>query len=541
MGAAASNSCGAGCASCVDVALDLPRPSLPPELPRAAQLPSTSGLAPPPLSSGGVSVMQESTEEVRRAREFVKGEGLFVLPDTPARSRKLEDYFDLLPLAAPSAVMGRGHYGMVRRATRKADGVPVAVKVIAKKRAVYVDMIASEVAILRSLKTVPSVITLLDEFEDATSVYLILEIAQGGELFEPIADPEFNFTEQQAARLMRKLLLAVKSFHDRNVVHRDIKPENLLLTEDFVDGDLKVIDFGLATQHVPGAPPLTRHVGTPYYVAPQVLEKSYGRECDMWSVGVVCFAVLCGFPPFWGDTDKDIYARIRAGRFWFAGALWGTRSYHCKDFVSNLLTWDAAQRYTVDAALAHPWIVGEGTVFDTTCTGPALLTALWAHATSPWVKRAAKVIAVRKLEKEGGAELRPLRAIFDGLQLKNGVLDTMQLAESLCDKGAPLSPSDAARLFVLLDVTGAGTITPTTFCAALLPRLWLTRPGLLASAFHELDEASGDGVLSGSDLAAWGQGGEGGGADAAAAEVGEGGVITLAEFMVAVLGNGIPL
>lgn len=226
------------------------------------------------------------------------GEGMWVFAeamDEKNRRRRLEDFFDV-----PDKEVGRGHYGVVRRGTRKTDGARVAVKTITKKRQVYIEMMRNEISILSSLEHV-NIIRLYDWFEDERQVHLVFELCTGGELFEPIADQNFRFTERQAARLVRKILEAVKYCHDRNIVHRDLKPENMLLSSAGIESELKVIDFGLAT-HIKPNEVLTRHVGTPYYIAPEVLEKRYNRACDLWSIGVITFTLLCGFPPFWGDT-----------------------------------------------------------------------------------------------------------------------------------------------------------------------------------------------------------------------------------------------
>ena len=152
----------------------------------------------------------------------------------------------------------------------------------------------------------------------------MFEECAGGELYYPISNPKFVFTEHQAAVIMRNLLLAVKSIHDSGFVHRDLKPENILLVEHGVESAIKLIDFGLATALKPNEK-LTKRVGTPYYIAPevrplfifsplflysfagfrrctvfisfQVLNKMYGMECDMWSVGVILFTLACGYLP----------------------------------------------------------------------------------------------------------------------------------------------------------------------------------------------------------------------------------------------------
>jgi calcium-dependent protein kinase len=257
-----------------------------------------------------------------------------------------------------------GHYGIVRRGIRRSDGARVAVKTIPKRRAIYVEMLRNEISILQSLNCA-NIIKLYDQFEDSKQAHLVFEYCAGGELIKPVVDQAVRFTERQAARIVRQMMDAVKYCHDRHIVHRDLKPDNMLLTSSSIglESELKVIDFGLAT-HIRFGEVLTKHVGTPYYIAPEVLEKNYGKPCDMWSIGVITFAILYGYPPFWGDNEKEVYIRIRRGRYAFDEPHGDARSAHSKDFIHRLLVQDPVRRLTVDDALAHQWIVCEGEVID---------------------------------------------------------------------------------------------------------------------------------------------------------------------------------
>lgn len=148
-----------------------------------------------------------------------------------------------------------------------------------------------------------------------------------------------------------------------------------------VESSPRLIDFGLASRLEPGQT-LTRHVGTPYYCAPEVLQqRGYTEQCDMWSLGVVTFTMLCGYPPFWGDTERDIYRRIRRGTYSFEGPEWESRSQAALDFVTRVLVGDPAARLTVEDALQHPWITHEGDVPN--LDPPSLFTALARHAARP--------------------------------------------------------------------------------------------------------------------------------------------------------------
>jgi calcium-dependent protein kinase len=176
--------------------------------------------------------------ETEGAKKSETGEGLFVFDDPERRSRKLTDHYDV-----PEKEIGRGHYGVVRKGVRRADGARVAVKTIPKRRAVYIEMLRGEISLLQALDH-PNIIRLYDAFEDEKQVHLVSEICEGGELFEPIADTSFRFSERQASRLVRRMLYAIKACHDKGIAHRDLKPENMLLTAPGIDSELKARDGG---------------------------------------------------------------------------------------------------------------------------------------------------------------------------------------------------------------------------------------------------------------------------------------------------------
>jgi len=131
-----------------------------------------------------------------------------------------------------------------------------------------------------------------------------MEFCDGGELFDRIVKAK-RFTEQHAADIMRQMISAVKHLHEHGIVHRDLKPENFLMSDKSEDAEIKMIDFGLSKRFAATEQVKKMHtvVGTPYYVAPEVLRGNYGRECDVWSLGVILFIFLCGYPPFEGDAN----------------------------------------------------------------------------------------------------------------------------------------------------------------------------------------------------------------------------------------------
>jgi serine/threonine protein kinase len=221
------------------------------------------------------------------------------------------------------------------------------------------------------MKNHPSITQLVDVFEDNEYVHIVTDLCTGGELYDSIVQHatanSLNcntisrgtccFPEVKAARLIYQLLDAVAYMHSQNIVHRDLKPENILLQTTDVDSPIKIIDFGMAREHNMDDPPMTRCLGTPYYIAPEVLRKNYDRSCDLWSVGIITYILLCGYPPFNGDDNKTIHAAILKEKYRFPVREWKGTSKEARDFIRRLLQVDTRKRMTAEEALCHPWIV----------------------------------------------------------------------------------------------------------------------------------------------------------------------------------------
>lgn len=257
-------------------------------------------------------------------------------------------------------IIGEGHHGSVRQCINRTTGKYHAVKSICKSApSVNIKGIQREVSLLKSLKH-DRILRLDDVFEDAQYVHLVTELCSGGELFDAITKRSSLgkcFSEHEAARIMYQLLDAVSYLHKNNVVHRDIKPENILFETREEDSDIKLIDFGLSRKHKGSREaPMSTIVGTPYYLAPEVLGQSYTQSCDLWSVGIIVYILLCGYPPFNGANNKEVYAAVQRGIYYFPTAEWQHISHAAKDFIIRLLQVDPRGRISAEEALRHPWI-----------------------------------------------------------------------------------------------------------------------------------------------------------------------------------------
>jgi len=203
----------------------------------------------------------------------------------------------------------------------------------------------------------PHIIQLMEVYDTPETLYLVLEFAGGGELFDAIVARGF-YAERDAAHLTKQVLEAICYVHSMGIAHRDLKPENLLLANESGQPEfMKIADFGLS-KDFGSEGVLKTQLGTPDYVAPEViLGEEYGVEVDIWSIGVIIYILLCGYPPFDGETQKDLFDAILSAKFAMDTTEWDNVSSEAKKFVQKLLVAEPKDRYTAEQALKDPWIL----------------------------------------------------------------------------------------------------------------------------------------------------------------------------------------
>lgn len=280
--------------------------------------------------------------------------------------------------------LGKGHFASVYLCVEKSTGTRYAVKKFEKRSGPgersKVEGLQQEIAVLMGVSH-PNLLCLKDTFDEDDGVYLVLELAPEGELFNWIVMKQ-KLTEAESRKVFVQLFQAVKylvssnrymkascltesSQHERNIVHRDIKPENILLEDKNLT--IKLADFGLAK--IIGEESFTTTLcGTPSYVAPEILQSSnhrrYTRAVDVWSLGVVLYICLCGFPPFSDelfDPQNNPYTlaqQILGGRFDYPSPYWDSVGDPALDLIDRMLTVDPDKRITIEECLAHPWTTG---------------------------------------------------------------------------------------------------------------------------------------------------------------------------------------
>jgi len=250
--------------------------------------------------------------------------------------------------------IGNGHFAKVRKGRHRVTGELVAVKIITKHAASKMKMLKAEVDIMTKLNH-PNVVRLHKVVDTETKLYLVMELLTGGELFDRIV-ARGHYSEADARTLTRTIVSTMGYLHSQGVAHRDLKPENILLASEDENAGIKITDFGLS-RLIEDQGLMTTACGTPGYVAPEVItHEAYSTQIDMWSVGVIVYILLCGFPPFYGENDAQMFRKIRSAQYKFLQPYWDGISAEAKDFVAKLLVVDPEKRLTAKQALQHSWL-----------------------------------------------------------------------------------------------------------------------------------------------------------------------------------------
>ncbi|KAH0470055.1 hypothetical protein IEQ34_001613 [Dendrobium chrysotoxum] len=258
--------------------------------------------------------------------------------------------------------IGRGRFGVVYRCYSPDSGEIFAVKSVDKSLlSDAVDFECAErEAKITQLASVgnPHVVQIHAVYEDETAIHLVMDLCEGGDLFDRIAACEgAPMGEADAAAVITVLMEALAICHRRGVAHRDVKPDNVLFDGE---GRLRLADFGSAECFGDGRP-MNGVVGTPYYVAPEVVEGGeYGEKVDVWSAGVVLYIMLGGIPPFYGETATEIFDAVLRGNLRFPTRVFGGVSPLAKDLIRRMLCKDVSRRLSAEQVLRHPWITTGG-------------------------------------------------------------------------------------------------------------------------------------------------------------------------------------
>lgn len=395
--------------------------------------------------------------------------------------------------------LGRGSFGTVSRAKDRATGRVCAVKTMARPEKGDVDRTRVEVALTKEVDH-PNIVKLYETFEDHRNLYLVLEICEGGELFDKIVETG-HLTECDAARSLQQLFCAVHYLHRSGICHRDLKPQNLLLKArdaELASATLKVIDFGMACRIAEGSL-MSSRVGTPYYLAPEVLAGRYDERCDQWSCGVLMFFLLCGHRPFVGKTKEELFGKIQKAEVSLAAPEWCCVSSDAKELVLALLRRDPRERLTAEGSLSHVWVKSLAPGAQKAPLQKSIVENLCSFQAMNKLKKSVMHVIAGDMDDH---QISDLRATFSALDTnQDGILTLAELREGFARAEMPLRAPDLQRLMEAIDANHNDVIDYGEFLASALDAKKYLQEDICWSAFRVFDR-DGNGRISASELAA---------------------------------------
>ena len=403
--------------------------------------------------------------------------------------------------------LGKGAFGTVYKVQSYKTNKICAMKVIDRQYIKHQDddqKFLKEIEILCKLEH-PNIIKMYEYFQDDKNYYLITEYISGGDLYEFIAN-DFTFTESKAKRIMKQLFQAISYLHSNKIVHRDIKSSNILIentctpSQDNNDNNLniKLIDFGTSNYLKNKKSKFTITVGSPYYMAPEVLKGKYNHKCDIWSAGVLLHIMLTGKPPFDGINREDVYNKIKKCYLNMEASQYNSISPEGKDLLKKTLTKKINKRLSAKECLDHPWFMDNSSKLKLNCTKTVITSAL---------KKFISFNAKEKLQQATMAyivhfvycnkEINELKTVFKQLDTNaDGKLTLNELKNGFeIYFGKILSNVELKQLMEDVDGDADGFISYEEFLRVTVNKRKLLEEKNLSMAFERFD-VDGDGKLS---------------------------------------------
>ncbi|CAN7096226.1 calcium-dependent protein kinase 10 [Brassica rapa] len=412
---------------------------------------------------------------------------------SPARTRAPKDA--VIPTSHQTKItdkyilgreLGRGEFGITYLCTDRESREALACKSISKRKlrtAVDVEDVRREVSIMSTLPDHPNVVKLRATYEDGENVHLVMELCEGGELFDRIV-ARGHYTERAAAGVARTIAEVVMMCHVNGVVHRDLKPENFLFANKKENSALKAIDFGLSVFFKPGEK-FKEIVGSPYYMAPEVLKRDYGPEVDVWSAGVIIYILLCGVPPFWAETEQGVALAILRGVIDFKRDPWPQISESAKSLVRQMLNPDPTKRLTAQQVLAHPWVQNAKKAPNVPLGDIVRSRLKQFSMMNRFKKKVLRVIA----EHLSIQEVEVIKDMFSLMDEDNdGRITYLELKAGLQKVGSQLGEPEIKMLMEVADVDGNGFLDYGEFVAVIIHLQKIENDELFKLAFMFFDK-----------------------------------------------------
>mmetsp|Transcript_56652 Transcript_56652/g.132950 ORF Transcript_56652/g.132950 Transcript_56652/m.132950 type:complete len:615 (+) Transcript_56652:121-1965(+) len=392
--------------------------------------------------------------------------------------------------------LGEGGYGKVFIATDKEfSDRKVAVKRVTRtagsRNAESDEQLAEEIRVMKELDH-PNICKLLATFEQKPHMFFIMELCEGGEVFDRIIAQGY-INEAVTAEIIAQVCAALNYAHGRHIAHRDIKPENLVFcTKDPADTRVKLIDWGLAQSFLGAA--MVSAVGSFTYAAPEVITSGnvsmYTEACDLWSLGVLAYVMLCGRPPFFGSSQGQQVRNALAEKYPMKDKPWANMNPHAKDFVVRLLKADPKQRMPIGECVKHPWLTRANapkvTPEQQSETAEVFKNLKQFSNSSTFSKMCITAVA-RQLDH---THLKSIHQVFRQLDVNgDGVLSFDEISSGFKKMFGAGSQElkEVEATFEQLDLDGSDAIDYTEFCAAGLGQKASSQEDIIWAAFKTFD------------------------------------------------------
>jgi len=391
--------------------------------------------------------------------------------------------------------IGTGAFGTVRLCVHKATRQTRACKIL-KKAQQDLKSLQEEVEILSKLSH-PNIMQLYEVYNDKTNFYIVTEFCQGGDLFDAISK-KGNFNEKEASKIMKQVLSAITYSHQNNIVHRDLKPENILLEDKGSDSIIKIIDWGCAKNFNKNEK-LTNKDGTPYYIAPEVLEGNYDEKCDIWSCGVILYIMLCGYPPFDGESEEEILEKVKKGSFDFPKEEWKNISKDAIDLIQKMLTFESNKRISALDCLSHNWFIkNKNKGISDKKTAKNIINNMKKFKRGKKLEQASISFIVNQLiSKDERKEL--IKQFQDWDTNGDGVLSRDEIIEGYRKTYGAVDENEIDNIMKSIDLDGNGVIDYNEFLSCAFNRDKIMSKDNLELTFKAFD-SDGSGKISAEEL-----------------------------------------
>ena len=381
--------------------------------------------------------------------------------------------------------IGAGGYARCLLVKNKTTGQLYACKELQKNKLNNVASLKSEIQILIKLDH-PNIIKLYEIYENDNYIYLVMELCTGGELFDRIiqkTEQGKTFTEKEVANIFYQMMSAINYCHSNKIVHRDLKPENLLLATQDENSPIKVIDFGMS-RIFNDKQAMFDKVGTAYYISPEVLDGFYDEKCDIWSAGVILYILLCGYPPFNGNDDDEIFESIKKRKFVYPDAEWANISNEAKDLINKMLS-DPLNRLTAEQVLNHPWLKKQLSK-DTKSTGIKInFNTFKTYSGANKLSRAVLTYIASRLTD---SEVKKLKDAFQKIDVNGDGMLTLEELKNAINLNPEVHVMNIEQIFKTIDTDNSGVINYTEFLAASIDKRIYLQEDKLRDAFKLFDE-----------------------------------------------------